>query len=269
MKRLFYTFICFLILTWSAYAVPYLQLDIIDDAGKTYDTVTDTIVSNSPTFTLRALIDTGSSHHTKDSNQFVISMAILPSMELSDGQDGIGSFTFTYDEEGVLVEKPYDVTGDMVFGTPPIDTYEDPNLEPVDSSLPTHGVFETYYSEFKFNLADGDVSKDVVDLDFEYGDRYNTENDTPEGGDDLVYAEFLVDLTLIPEDMYVHFDFYSLDPSGKKFLIKAPFSHDAEGEGGGGDGDDDYVIPEPGTLILFGFGLIGLAGVGRRKSEIV
>lgn len=34
----------------------------------------------------------------------------------------------------------------------------------------------------------------------------------------------------------------------------------------GTDPDPNGVIPEPGTMILFGFGLLGLAGVGRRKT---
>ncbi|MFH2058959.1 MAG: PEP-CTERM sorting domain-containing protein [Pseudomonadota bacterium] len=58
----------------------------------------------------------------------------------------------------------------------------------------------------------------------------------------------------------IHFDLNTkkADGSVDKF---APFSHDAES--GGGDG---HQVPEPATLFLMGLGLLGMAGVSRKKS---
>ena len=59
------------------------------------------------------------------------------------------------------------------------------------------------------------------------------------------------------EDFELHFDLYNKktskqDPNDLDINAFAPFSHDAE------------TVPEPGSLLLFGIGMVGLAGARRK-----
>lgn len=72
---------------------------------------------------------------------------------------------------------------------------------------------------------------------------------------------------------WVHFDVMALETevttNGNKTKIDAtvesnPFSHDVTWKDDGG-GPDPQAVPEPGTIILVGFGLVGLAILRKKK----
>ncbi len=211
-----------------AFALSTLQLDI---GGGYYDDTTETIVTDSLEFTLYALLN-GSDLLQ---NTFYISAAVQPIVE--DAAD-LGSFTF----DGNVIN----VTGDMTFGLPPLV------LDPiVEWTLPPHGVYETYFSEIDFTF---DSANKVG--------AYNTQDNTGQfddffpaaGGEPfLYYNAFSVNTSGLDLGYSIHFDLYTDDDGQKVF---APFSHDAE---------STPVVPEPGTMLMLGIGLTGLAGINRKK----
>ena len=212
-----------------AYAYNTLQLDI---EGGTYDPVTQTIVASGSTFTLYSLLEPD--QDTGTDLVYYISAAITPKLAT---QADLGSFTFN----GVVI----DVTDDMFFGTPPIAD--------VDHDLQSHGIFETYYSEFAFQF---DETQQVL--------PYNTA-ETPgttlvNNGTGAYWKAFTIDVSELNGPYVIHFDLYTHGATnGSKTGITefAPFSHDAQ----------SAPVPEPATTLLIGMGVAGLAGVARRKKK--
>lgn len=221
----------------ASHAVPALQLDI---EGGSYDHATETIVANSDPFTLYAFLSTN--NHNLLSDSFYLSIAVLPSLEYDPEGLDLGTFT--------LNGASYNVTSDMYYGNPPVEAY----YNAFDGGdLPPHGVFPTYFLEHEFQFDSGDTIA-----------RYNTQDRAIDGTIDgepglMYYVSFSIDTTQLAAGHVLHFDLYNTKVTrGGDIDISmfAPFSHDAESS----------KVPEPGTLILLGSGMIGFYLQGRLRK---
>lgn len=238
MKSIIFALIAVLFMAGISCATPSLQLDI---GGGTYDTGTESVVAGGDLFTLYALLSSKSGLDPAD--DYYISASVAPKVEEQDGLD-LGSFVF----DG----KTIAVTQDMTFGNAPLGQVEN------NADLPSHGVFDTYFSEFRFTFNTGLFSKN-------YDVQDSPGGLTPSAGKGsfLYYAEFEVDVSQLNPDYTIHFDLYSLNEDGTVAYF-APFSHDAESSF-----PEDGPLnpePEPATILLFGVGLLAIARIVKKQS---
>lgn len=238
---------CHLLVATGAKAYPALQLDIL---GGVYDSVTQTVTSDGPTFTLIALATPTGSRSAAEilADTYYISTGINSSPEQSAGFN-VGSFKIG----GTTVQA---TDAGMEYGTPPIEAAH-------NSDLPGHDVYPTYYHEvsFQFNANDTTTS-------------YNSQDDT--GGilfDENGVGSFFVKLEIDARGLYgetLHFDLYNteLRNNGSTAVDNfAPFSHDAQSAYNTSN-DDPGDIPEPATVIIFMMSLALLIYMRRRSSNI-
>jgi hypothetical protein len=248
MKKIIFIVTLVLISFYSlqVFAIPTLQLDIeggvyYDGPTGTYDTETIIDTGNDGIFTVYALLTPKNPLDEYritpgDDNDAYLSVALFPQRE--EVAADLGSFT-------VNGGDPIHVTSGMEYGTPNITT-EDPDYY-LTWSLPTHGIFDTYYTEIGFDWDPALTSA-----------AYNSQDNPggPTSGTGAYYVAFDVDASGLSGLYSLHFDLYSADFDGDgKVEYVAPFSHDAQ----------STSVPEPATMLLLGTGLIGLAGTGRRK----
>ena len=222
-----------------ARAVPQLQLDIL---GGTYDSTTETIFAGSNSFSLYA-------YSLTLPGNFFLSMALVPAVNAGD----YGSFSVN--------GSTINVTGDMTFGTPPLETIlGGASTDPGD--LPTHGMYPTYFAEQMFTFSATDQSA-----------IYNTQDQAgsgPQAGTGMYFARFDFDLSGLAAGFGLHFDLYNEslvtycknrnctigDIDVNKF---APFSHDAQAM--------VTPVPEPETYAMLLAGLALMAFVARRRRQ--
>lgn len=231
-----------------AEAVPFLQLDMV---GGVYDPVTETIVAPGGAFTVFAILTPKAGETVDFTKDYYVSVALIPSFSTQPSPaPALGSFTWG--------ATTVNVTSGMTYGVPPVEQIA--SLQGWDSGdLSQHGIFPTYFSEFKFKFSAANTAG-----------VYNVQDNPggPSPGTGAYYASFTGDSTLLASGYNLHFDLYSerfrscgtgcTDVDRDQF---APFSHDAE--------TTTTRVPEPGTalLVLLGMMASGAASLRRRRGS--
>jgi hypothetical protein len=233
LKYLSLTIFLMVALTVSAFAVPDIQI-FID--GATYDWGDQSWVATT----------TGSVDVYVISANYVHA-DIIVCLALGDTDD---PNAMTVDFGGTVVNP-----GDWVYGNPPLPPGWDPG-----GDLAPHSIYPTNFAEIHtgpYGLGQmvGDVQPDTLN-----GGVYWDPSPTPafpgapadRPGD---WRMFTMDISG-PVGSSVHIDAYTLNPDGTVHRF-APFSHDGT----------TTLVPEPGTIVLMGSGLIGLGLRAYRKRK--
>lgn len=222
--------LCLIFISPCSNAVSVLQLGPDDEASATYNVATETwgYTETESGFSFNAY------NLGEDSMKAFLVFASFPESVVDNFEISVK------DSMGVNL-----ALYSQGYGTPP---FEDPN------SLASHGIYDTWSEVYEIVFDDSAV----IVPDTQPG----------EGGFAVGYVETIFVDVLVTEPSLsdIHVDMFTanFDAEKDRNIVTgfAPFSHDGQLILGGSPAP---TVPAPAAAWLFGSGLLGLAGIARRK----